>query len=137
MALNLDLQDVFDGVSIRQFLTEVARGLDGDLLGFWVLIAEGRDAYRLENADLREFLVLAIGKLILDGAIPVIPSSSTSSGQLRWEPTQRYGVEADEIALKIVREWNEQGEPDVEAWTTLAFARQQWIDSRENRRKAR
>lgn len=132
MALDLDRPDVFDGVPIRQFLTEVAGELDGDLVGFWALIAEGRNAYQLKNADLREFLVLAIGKLIISGAFPIVSSPQFPSRKLRWEPTQKYGATANDIALNVVREWNDQGEPDIEAWTMLAFANQQWIDSREN-----
>ncbi len=132
MALNLELRDIFDGVPIRQFLEEVTWELERDLVGFWALIAEGRDAYQLQNGDLREFLVLTIGKLIISGAFPIVPSSPISSRKLRWAPTQMYGTTADEIALNVVREWNNQGEPDIEAWTTLAFAKQKWIDSREN-----
>ena len=130
MALNPNLRESGDGTPLQQYFDELPSTLDGDIVGIWGLVGSGRRGYLLKDEDLREFLALAIGELLLHGARVIIPSNSRS---VRWEETRRYGSTPDEIAFNIVKEWNADGERDPEAWASLAFARQDWLDSSENR----
>jgi hypothetical protein len=51
-----------------------------------------------------------------------------------WEKTDRYGKKPEDIAFNIVKEWNDKGEPDIRGWDGIAFAKQEWLDSENNRR---
>ena len=133
MTLNPNLKEIGDGTPLWKYFEELPSTIEGDLIGLWGLVGTGRRGYLLKDADLREFLVLAIGELLLHGARVIVPSDSL---KVRWEETDRYGSTPDEIAFHIVKEWYDIGEPDPEAWNSLAFAKQQWIDSYENQMRA-
>lgn len=130
MSLNLNLKEIGDGTPLRQHFEELPSTIDGDIIGLWGLVGTGRRGYLLKDADLCEFLVLSIGKLLLHGARVIVPSISM---KVRWEQTDRYGFLPDEIAHNIVKEWNANGELDPEPWNSVAFANLEWINGAENR----
>ena len=117
--------------TVGDYLRNCHYRLDDDLVGLWGLVGAGRSLYRLENGDLREFIILAIIQLLAHGAHVI---DAARDPIILWEKTDRYGKEPEDIAFNIVKEWNDKGEPDIRGWDGIAFAKQEWLDSENNRR---
>jgi hypothetical protein len=117
--------------TVGDYLRNCHYRLDDDLVGLWGLVGAGRSLYRLENGDLREFIILAIIQLLAHGAHVI---DAARDPIILWEKTDRYGKKPEDIAFNIVKEWNDKGEPDIRGWDGIAFAKQEWLDSENNRR---
>lgn len=117
--------------TVRDYLENCLHRLDGDIVGLWLLVSTGRRGYGLKEGDLREFIILAIIQLLAHGAHVI---DAARDPIILWEKTDRYGKKPEDIAFNIVKEWNDKGEPDIRGWDGIAFAKQEWLDSENNRR---
>ncbi len=90
--------------------------LDGDGVGFWVIVPAGR-SFGFEGADLGEFVRLCVARLLDVGGIVV---RHAESGPRRWIAQTGYGNTTAAISASIVEEWQSGGGRNPE-WDSLWF----------------
>ncbi len=106
--MNNEPKDKHFGVPLSEWISNIPNELEVDAVGLWQLVASGRDGFDFNNADLSNFLNLAITSLLEKGAKPV---RASDSGE--WVVQNQYGKSNETIALNILKEWMESGiDPD-------------------------
>ena len=101
----------------NQVAQGLASGLDIDPVGFWVIIARGREVYGLDGPQLVGFTRTCLSALMAVGARPIV-----GNGENRgiWIEQKQYGTSIEEIVDNVVREWQDSGtDPDYGLWFGL------------------
>lgn len=104
------------GDSVAEYIDTLPYELDGDGVGFWVIVPAGR-SFGFEGKDLSEFVRLCVLRLLDVGGIAV---RHADAGPLRWVEQPRYGRDKQSIAEAIVSDWLASGGGDPE-WESLWF----------------
>jgi hypothetical protein len=104
------------GDTAASYINTLPYELDGDGVGFWVIVPAGR-SFGFEGQDLAEFVRLCIERLIDVGGIV---ARFADHGPRRWVEQVGYGSTKSEIAAAIVAEWQTQGGGDPD-WESLWF----------------
>ena len=104
------------GDTAASYIDTLPYELDGDGVGFWVIVPAGR-SFGFEGQDLAEFVRLCIERLIDVGGIV---ARFADHGPRRWVEQVVYGSTKSEIAAAIVAEWQMQGGGDPD-WESLWF----------------
>lgn len=104
------------GDTVAGYIDTLPYELDGDGVGFWVIVPAGR-SFGFEGQDLAEFVRLCIERLIDVGGIV---ARFADHGPRRWVEQVGYGSTKSEIAAAIVAEWQMQGGGDPD-WESLWF----------------
>lgn len=104
------------GDTAASYIDTLPYELDGDGVGFWVIVPAGR-SFGFEGDDLSEFVRLCIARLLDVGGVA---ARLAEHGPLRWSLQTQYGRENSEISAAIVSEWlaNGGGNPK---WESLWF----------------
>ena len=108
--MKLDTRHKIYGHTIAEHIETVSGELDVDAVGLWQIVPAGREGFRLENAELTEFVRQCILALLASGAKPVKGGGGT---RFDWILQTHYGESDLEIANSIVGEWLEIGAGDV------------------------
>lgn len=104
------------GDTVAGYIDTLPYELDGDGVGFWVIVPAGR-SFGFEGQDLADFVRLCIERLCDVGGFAV---RHADHGPRRWVEQTRYGMTKAEIAGAIVEEWQLQGGGDPD-WESLWF----------------
>lgn len=114
--MNAEPKDRYYGVTLSEWIKNIPNELEIDAVGFWQLVASGRDSFEFNDTDLLNFLNLAINSLLDKGAKPV---RASENGE--WIVQNQYGKESGVIASNILKEWSEAGvDPDEDGiWFSI------------------
>ncbi len=116
--MSIEPVDKYFGISLSEWIERTPNELEFDAVGFWQLVATGRDSFGLEGNALKDFAKRSIIALLKKGAVPVRPSED--EGKL-WEEQAQYGNGLEEVAHNIIREWeSSRVDPDYDGiWFAL------------------
>lgn len=114
---------------IEGFIEEIRDGISDELVGLWDIVRSGRYRFGFAGTELHSFISESIKALISNGAMPTTKSADPLYMRMA---TERFGVTPDEIAKAVVKEWIDQGEPDIDDWTGVCFATKQYLLSLDN-----
>lgn len=104
------------GDTVAEYVETLPYELDGDGVGFWVIVPAGR-SFGFAGQDLAEFVRLCIERLIDVGGIV---ARFADHGPRRWVEQVGFGRSKSEIAAAIVAEWQMHGGGDPD-WESLWF----------------
>lgn len=105
------------GLTVTEWIAKTPAELDDDAVGLWQIVSNGRRGFGLEGAALIDFVGRSVVELIKAGAQPV----HVLEGERPWRIKSGNGAQPEEIAGKVVAEWQESGQdPDVSGlWFAL------------------
>lgn len=105
------------GLTVSEWIAKTPAELDVDAVGLWQIVNNGQREFGLEGAALADFVGRSVVELVKAGAQPV----HALEGERHWRTKAGYGEQPEEIADKVVAEWQESGrDPDVSGlWFAL------------------
>ena len=106
------------GTPLSEWIDRIPNELEMDAVGFWQIIADGRDGFELTGDMLRDYVRRALAALLKRGAVPVLPSCEEG---VFWVPQDSYGNNVDSMVCNIIDEWERAGvDPDHDGlWFAL------------------
>lgn len=97
------------GRTVSEWIASMPAELRTHAVSLWHVSASGANYFELTGIDLRNFIERGIVALLGAGAIPVKSGKGTS---FEWIAEQEYGIDKNDIARVIMRQWDASSKDD-------------------------
>lgn len=118
--MNNDPVENVYGMRMSEWIALVPGELPQDAVGLWQIVPAGLLRFNLKGSDLVNYVRRNIYALVDAGAIPVVGGRGTG---FDWVYQSQYGSTKEEIASKVIEEWQRIGNDIGELANSVWFAR--------------